>query len=147
MSAVRFAFGDVGNVNFHDGDIDGTDAVGQGDGSVGVASWIHHHGIVLSISLLQFVDEAALMVRLVVGNLVLRKRFDEFWQVFFEGHRAIDFGFALAQQVEVGTVEDENFHLETFCKDSVFGRINGFFVRKLDLYHNILYLCPQSRMP
>ena len=142
MSAVRLALGDVGKMYLHDGDADGADAVGQSDGSMGVTSWVHYNGIVLTISLLQLVDEAALVVRLVVGNLVLRKRFDEFRQVFLEGHRAIDFGLALAQKVKIGAVEDEDFHLESFCKDSVFGRNSGNFARKVGMYQNILYLCP-----
>ena len=116
MSAVRLALFDVRNVDFDDGNINCADAVGQGNGSVGIASRIHHHGIILIISLLQLVDKATLVVRLIVGNLMLRKGFDEFGMVVFKGHRAIDFGLAFAQQIEVWAVENEYFHLETFLQ-------------------------------
>ena len=110
MLAIRFPFCDVGDMHLNDGDADGADAVGQGDGGVGVASGVHHHGVVLSVSLLQFVDQQAFVVGLEIGDFVLWKTFAELGQVIVKGNVTIDFGLAFAEEVEVGAVEDEDFH-------------------------------------
>ncbi len=104
MMAIRLAFCDIGDVDLDNGDANGADAVGQGDGGVGVASGVHHNGVILSISLLQFVDQQAFVIGLEVGELVLGKTFVKLEQILFEGLTAVYFGFTLAQEVEVGTV-------------------------------------------
>ena len=73
VATVRLALADVGNVNFSNLDADGTDAVGDGDGSVSVGSRIHDHSIENSIGFLQFVDNGAFVVCLKVIDFVLRK--------------------------------------------------------------------------
>lgn len=62
MMPVGFALADVGEVNLDHGDADGPDAIGKGDGGVGVGSGIHHYTVVAAIGLLQLVDEKAFMV-------------------------------------------------------------------------------------
>lgn len=103
-------------MHLDDGDADGADAVGQGDGGMGIASGVHHHGIILSISLLQFVDKHAFVVGLEIANLVFGEAFTELRDEFVKRETAIDFGLAFADEVEVGTVEDEDFHLEIFLQ-------------------------------
>ena len=110
MTAVRLTFCDVGDVDLNDRDADGADAIGQGDGGMGIASRVHHHGVELPIGILQFVDQHAFMVGLEIGDFVLGETFAELWQIVFEGDIAIDFGLALAEEVEVGAVEDEDSH-------------------------------------
>ena len=71
---VSFSFVYVGDVDFDDGDVNGADAVSDGDGSVGVCAWIHDHTDTMAVSFLKFVDEAAFMVGLVILELHLGKR-------------------------------------------------------------------------
>ena len=97
-------------MHLDDGYADATDAVGQGDGSVGIGSRIHHHAIKLSVSLLQLVDEAALVVGLVVVQLVLRESRPKRFKIGLERNRAVDFRLAFAQKVEVGSVDNEDSH-------------------------------------
>lgn len=138
MPTVRLALADVGNVYFHDRYANGTDAVGQGDGSVGIGSWIHHHGIVLSVSLLQLVDEATFVVRLVIGKFMLWKFCFQLQQVFLKRNMAIDFWLTFAEHVQVGTVDDEDFHLWNFFAKIVFLDVPiDFFVGKVGAYQKI----------
>ena len=75
MMAIRLAFCDVGNVHLNDGNADGTDAVSNGDGGVGVGSRVHHHGIVSTVSFLELVDQNAFVIGLKIGELMLRETF------------------------------------------------------------------------
>ena len=103
-------------MHLDDGDADGADAVGQGDGSVGIGSRVHHHGVKLSIGLLQLVDEAAFMIGLVVNELMLRELRFEMLEMGLKRGAAVNLGLSLAEQVEVGAVENEDFHLEIFLQ-------------------------------
>lgn len=96
MPSVWLPFRDVRDMHFDDGDADGTDAVGDGDGSVGVGTRVHHHGIILSVSCLQLVDQHAFVVGLEIGELMLGKALAELRQVFAERKIAINFGFTFA---------------------------------------------------
>ena len=96
MPSVWLPFRDVRDVHFDDGDADGTDAVGDGDGSVGVGTRVHHHGIVLTVSCLQLVDQDTFVVGLEIGNLMLRESLAELRQVFVEKEMTIDFWLAFA---------------------------------------------------
>lgn len=96
MPSIWLPFRDVGNVYLHYRDADGTDAVGDGDGSVGVGTRVHHHGIILSVSCLQLVNQHAFVVGLEIGNLMLRESLAELRQVFVEREMTIDFWLAFA---------------------------------------------------
>lgn len=127
MMSVRLSLSDVRNVDFDDGDADGADAIGEGDRGVGIGSGIHHHGVKLAVSGLQLVNQNTFVVRLEIGNLVLRETLAELRQIGLEGEVSVDFRLAFAQKVQVGSVEDENFHLGIFCKNSLFLRLKAFF--------------------
>jgi len=73
MTPIRLPLADVGDVDLHHGHVDATDAVGQGDGGVRVGSRIHDHAVVFAIGFLELVNQAALMVRLVVIKLDFRE--------------------------------------------------------------------------
>ena len=96
MLAVRLPFRNVGNVDLHHGNADGADAVGEGDGSVGVGSRVHDHSIILTISFLQLVNQNTFVVRLEIGKFMLGEPLAELWQVFFKRDTTVDFGFASA---------------------------------------------------
>ena len=93
-----------------DGDADGTDAVGEGDGGVGIATRVHHDGITSANGLLQFVNHDAFVVGLEIVNLMLRESATELGDEFFEGNVPVDFRLSLSDEVEIGTVENEDFH-------------------------------------
>ena len=116
MPAIGLTFRNVGEMDLYDGDADGTDAVGKGDGSVGIAAGVHHHGVVLSVGGLQLVDQNALVVGLAIMDFVLWETLAKLWQVVVEGETSVNFGFALAQKVQIGSVEDENFHRVLFLQ-------------------------------
>ena len=103
-------------MHFDDGDADGADAVGEGDGSVGIASWVHHHCVESAVSGLKLVDETAFMVRLEIRQLVLRKPLLQRLEISFERYRTIDFWLAFSEQIEVGTVDDKYFHCLIFLQ-------------------------------
>ena len=110
MSTVGLSFRNVGNMNLNDGNTDGADAVGDGDGGVGIGSRIHHYATIEAVSLLQFVDDDAFVVGLEIGNLVLWKATAQPGQKVLKRDVSVDFGFAFAQEVQVGAVENEDFH-------------------------------------
>lgn len=102
---------------FNHGDADGADAIGKSDGSVGVGTRIHHHGIELAVGLLELVDEAAFVIRLVIRQLVLGKALPEVCQIVLKRNLSVNFRLAFSKQVEVGTIDDENVHgFEVFAK-------------------------------
>ena len=84
MPSIWLPFRDVGNVYLHYRDADGTNAVGDGDRSVGVGTRVHHHGIILSVSCLQLVNQDTFVVGLEIGNHMLGKTLTELRQVFVE---------------------------------------------------------------
>lgn len=78
MPPIGFSFADVRDVDLHYWDADGPDAVGDGDGGMGVCPWVHNHTVVLMVRLLKLVDQGAFMVRLIVIQL-------NFWELVFQG--------------------------------------------------------------
>lgn len=66
------------------------------------------------------VDEVALVVRLVIVDLHLGISPTQDVEVGFEGLGSVNAGFASAEEVEIGAVEDEDSHFESFCKNSLF---------------------------
>lgn len=73
MTPIGLSLADVGDVYLHHGNADGPDTIGQSDGSVGVTSRVHNHAVVDAICLLKLIDQATLMVRLVVIQLYVRE--------------------------------------------------------------------------
>ena len=84
MVAVWLAFADVGNVYLNNLDADGANAVGKGNGSVGVCPRIHDHGIVTGIGFLQLVDDEAFVVGLKIIDFVLWKTLLEVHMMLFK---------------------------------------------------------------
>ena len=78
MAAVRLPLADVGDVHLDNRDADGADAIGIG-------TWIHHNGIEVPIRILKQVDEDAFVVRLAIGQSVLRESALECRQILLEG--------------------------------------------------------------
>lgn len=94
MAAVWLPLADVGDVHLDNRDADGADAIGQGNGSVGIGTWIHHNGIEVPIRILKQVDEDTFVVRLAIGQSVLRESALECRQILLEGDVAVYLRFA-----------------------------------------------------
>lgn len=110
MVAELLALVDVGDVNLDDGAAQRADAVVQRYAGVGVGTGVKHNAVVGEAHLLHLVDKLALYVALIVLDVHVRVFRLELWQILFEGRRAVDAGFAGAQQVQVWTVDNDYFH-------------------------------------
>ena len=105
MAAIRFAFADVGNVDLHHHNTDGTDAVGDGYGSMGVSSRIHDYRIVKGIGFLQFVNDETLVVCLEIIDFVLWETLLEMLKIGFKRSVPIDFRFSFPKQIKIRPVD------------------------------------------
>ena len=108
--AERFALMDVADMHFHHGGSDAADAVAKGYAGVGVATCIEDDAVGVEPHFLQFVYEFTLYVGLKVVYDYLRVACSQVLQVFLECGVPVDVGFALSQEVEVGTVDNGYFH-------------------------------------
>ena len=108
--AELFAGEDAGDVDLDDRHTDGFYGIGDRYRSVGVSSGIEGDPVVCPVGSVQGIDDFALHVRLEIGDLDLRKTGTEFAEVGVEIAVAVNGRFALAQKVEVGTVDNQYFH-------------------------------------
>ena len=77
---------------------------------MGVCSSIEHDTIVAEAHLLHLVDEFTLDVALVILDINIEVLLLQLWQVLLERGGTVDAWFADTQQVEVWTIDNENFH-------------------------------------
>ena len=111
LVAERFAGVDVANVDLDDGDLDGGNGIGDGNRRVGVTARIEDNTTaLLKAHNLQSVHNLALDVALIDVDIVLRELLSKFLQVLVERTVAIDLGFAFTHEVQVGAVDDVDFH-------------------------------------
>ena len=94
MLPVGFPFADVGDMDFHDGDADGSDAVSEGNGGVGIAARVDHHAVVGTVSRLQCVNQNTFVVGLTVVKLDCWECFLERLEVSFKRDLSVNLGFA-----------------------------------------------------
>ena len=85
---------------------DRLEGIQQSHAGVGVSTRIKHYAIVVESYLVDAVDEVTLMVALQVVNLYLRISAAQLLEVSLETLGTIDARFALAQQVQVGPIDD-----------------------------------------
>ena len=77
---------------------------------VGVAAGIEYDGAVVKADSLQPVHNFALDVALKDIDVMLRKLLGQLFQVLVERAVAINLGLAFAHEVQVGTIDDVDFH-------------------------------------
>ena len=77
---------------------------------MGVTARIEHHAVVTSLRLVQRIDQYALDVGLHAAEFDVRIAFPQPAQQVIERPSAIDVGLPLSLEVEVGAVEDQDFH-------------------------------------
>lgn len=115
--ADGLARGDVADVHLDDGQRERADAVGQGQARVGVGARVERDALrAVGARGLQAVDQRAFRVALVVRQLHVRIACAERGEALLHVLRAVDRGFALAQQVQVGAVQDEYLLLHSLCE-------------------------------
>lgn len=96
MLPIRFSFANVGDVNLHHGHADGPDAVGDGDGGVGVCPRVHDHAVVGIVSRLQRVNQYPFMVGLAVIQLDFGEFILERLVISIKRDMAVNSGLAAA---------------------------------------------------
>lgn len=102
---------DVAQVHFDHRDGDALNGVSNGDGGMGVCSCVEDHPICPLWSELQGGDELSFMVALLLPqfDILIRKMLFRFQQDIRQGSLAVDFRFALAQQIQIRPVQDQDF--------------------------------------
>ena len=109
--AKLFALVYVGDVYFDDGELHAADGIVKGYRRVGIGSCVEHHAVnVFCYGLLQTVDEKAFYVALEIEKFHLRIALAELVEATVHRAVAVDARLALSEQVEVGAVENQNFH-------------------------------------
>lgn len=103
----------VRNMYLDDRGLDSTDAVVQCHGGMGVGTGVQHDTVHAETGVLHLVDEQTFHIALEIVDFHVGIAFAQLWQVVFERRAAIDARFTFAQQIEVRTIDNENFH-ETF---------------------------------
>ena len=87
---------------------------------MGVTARIEHHAVVATNGFMQLVDQLALDIRLEVIHLALRECHAQTLDKFLESFGAVDVCIASSLQIEVRTVENQDFH---FTKIYIFANI------------------------
>ena len=108
--AKVLAGGHVAQMDLYDWCADGSDGVKQSDTGVGVGCRIEDDAIVTGCCVLKTVYQCALMVALKVFYFYLWKPLSERCKAVFHRLLPIEVGFACAQEVEVGAVDDDDSH-------------------------------------
>ena len=111
---------DVADMNLDHGSGDGSDSVGDGNRSVGVAAGVEHDATVVKAHRLQAVDNLPLDVALIYVDIVLRELVNidrvlrelvgQLLQILVERAVAINLGLTFAHEVQVGAVDDVDGH-------------------------------------
>ena len=109
--AELLALVDIGDVDLDDGSRDGTDGIVKGHTGVGVGTGVEDDTIGCEAYLVELVDEGTLVVALEIGELHMGVLGTQLLQIVFKGAGAVDARLAAAEEVEVGTVEDDIFHV------------------------------------
>ncbi len=100
----------VGNMHFHHRRFDGSNSITNGDRSVSVTTGIQDDTIIIKADPLQFVDQFSFHIALKIAGLNIGVFLFKGIQKLLKGHIAIDIGFSFAEQVEIGAVDNGDFH-------------------------------------
>jgi hypothetical protein len=95
-------------VHLDDRDADRGDRIADGVGVVGVGARVYDDGVLLRSRGVKRIDNGAFAVELFAANLdaeIFRGGRNEIVDVG-ESLRSVDLGLAIAQQVQIGTVQD-----------------------------------------
>lgn len=126
MVPKGFALVHIADMDFDDGSGDSPYGVGQRDGGMGQCAGVQYDTLHRKTRFMEFVDQSAFVVALKIFERCAGKTLLQIFEKILEGLAAVNFGFPFAQQIEIGAVDDENFHK---CKiRPKFGRFSGNIV-------------------
>ncbi len=116
MVAELFTLMDIGDVHLDDGALQRADAVVESHRRMGIGSGIEHDAVVTEAHLLHLVDELALDIALVIVDGDVGILCPQLRQILVEGGRAVDARLTGAEEVQIGTIDDLDFHIsKIFC--------------------------------
>ena len=101
----------IRNMYLDDRTLQRTDAVVERHRGMGISSCIQHNAIIGEAHLLHLVDQLALDIALVVGNLDIGILSLQLRQILFERRRAINTRLTNAKEVQIWTINNLNFHI------------------------------------
>ena len=110
MMAKLLALVHIRDVYFDDGTFQRADTVVQGNRGVGVGSCVEHDTVVGEAHLLHLVNQLSLYIALIVFYLYIGILCLQLGQILVERRRAVDAWLASAQEVKIGSIDNENFH-------------------------------------
>lgn len=103
-------FVNIGNMNLKNRRTYPRHRIRNCHGGMRVASCIEQDPLVGKAHLMNFVNNLSLNIALKIIQLNLRKLLSERIQIRFKRLATVHFRFPLSQKIEIGTVNDLNFH-------------------------------------
>lgn len=101
---------DIRNMHFNDRTPDRGNGIADGHGRMSVSPGIQDDAIGGEALALQGVDDLPFYVTLKVDEIHIGKGRPQLGQVCLETEFAVDMGFPLAEQVQIGAVDDDDLH-------------------------------------
>ncbi len=110
VMSKRLSRVDIAEVGLDDRELRGGHGISQRNGVVGEGPWIENHGVGPGASVMERIDQSALVVRLHVADLgvALAGNGGEVGDDVVECVGAVDLGLACAQKIQVRTVQHED---------------------------------------
>ncbi len=128
--AKFFAGIHIGDVHLHHGYLNGANGIVNGNGGVCISAGIENNPITGKTNFMQFVHQFTFDVALVIVKVNCGETFDKGLKEYFKRLCSVNFRFTFAQQIEVRSVDDLDFHASGFCYDAGGRRL----ARNNDLY-------------
>lgn len=97
---------DIGNVYFYHGSWDSCNGIGDGNGGVRIGPSVDDNTVNGEAYFVELINEGSFAVALEIAEVELGELLLQLGKETFEVLMAVDTGFSLAQQVEVGAIND-----------------------------------------
>ena len=120
----------IRNMHLDDGRRYGTNGILQSYGSMRIGTGIQDNTIKIKAYFMQLVNHLALHIRLIILEFHFRITAFQLHEVILERTGAIDSRLPLAQQVNVGTIDNLYFHTSNQSKINIFVRLLGYKGKK-----------------
>ncbi len=108
----------IGDMHFHHRRFDGSNRITDGNRCMGVAAGIQNDTIMIKPHPLQFVDQFTFYIALKIADRYIGVFLPEGIEVLLKRHIAVDIGFSFAEQIEIGAVDDGDFHDPNIAHES-----------------------------
>ncbi len=101
-------------MNFKNRCFDSCNGIRKSYRSMGISSGIQKDGIITESYLMDFINEFALHIALVIAELHFRKPGLELMKIFFKGSATVNFWLPLSQKIEIRAVDYDDFQ-DSYC--------------------------------